>query len=135
MAAVVAAANTNTRAAAESKGMPESTLRRWLDHPDMAYLRAKTRDELAEESLALSYLAKAEFVRKIMAHEVEPRDLIVAYGIAVDKAQLLSGHATSRTEHLELTNSLDDHERATLRDLIEGALAEPAEAPAGGDTG
>ena len=51
--------------------------------------------------------------------EFEPRDLSVLWGILTDKAQLLSGAATSRTETRALTDSLADHEKEALADAID----------------
>ena len=42
----------------------------------------------------------------------------------IDKAQLLTGAATERTEHRELTDALDDHEKEALADAIDALLKE-----------
>lgn len=120
--AVIAAEMSSVSAAAESEGIPESTLRRWMDHPDMAELRAKTREDLADEAKVLQQLAAAQIKARIA--EFEPRDLTVLYGVMTDKAQLLSGQATMRTENRTLTEGMDDHEREALRKLLDEALAE-----------
>ena len=57
--------------------------------------------------------------KKIRAGEVEPRDLATIYGIAIDKGQLLAGEATSRSENRDLTETMNDHERETLRKLLD----------------
>lgn len=132
--AVTAAIASTTHAAAEELGIPERTLGYWMEHPDFAELRSKTREQIAEGSMVLANLAQSELQRKVRAGEVEPRDLAVIYGIAIDKAQLLAGMATSRTESKTLTDGLNDHEKQIIRDLIDSAVAEPAEAGAGADT-
>jgi transposase-like protein len=131
--AVTVALGSSTMAAAEQTGIPRKTLAYWMDDPEYADLRQKTREQIAEGSMVLANLAQAELTRKVKAGEVEPRDLAVIYGIAIDKAQLLAGMATARTETRTLTDGLDDHEKQLLRDLIDGATAESAEAGAGSD--
>lgn len=118
--AVIAAELTNVAAAAEAQGIPQSTLRRWMDDPALADLRSKTREDLANEAHVLAQLAAEQIQRRLP--EYEPRDLNTLYGIMVDKSQLLSGAATSRTETKAITDGLDDHEKQTLRDAIDRIL-------------
>ncbi len=125
--AVMAAALTTVEAAAEAHGIPRSTLAYWVEAPEFAELRQKTRTELAEGSIVLAHLAQAELTRKIRAGEVEPRDLATIYGIAIDKGQLLAGQATNRTESRDITATLDDHERETLRKVLDEAMAVDAD--------
>lgn len=122
-AAVVAAAVTTVAAAAEASGIPENTLRYWFDAPEFVELRAKTRDDLAAESMGMAHKVLQEISRRLP--EFEPRDLSVLYGILTDKGQLLSGAATGRLETRDITEKLDDHERTALRDAIEDWLKEP----------
>jgi len=129
--AVTKAMATSTLAASESLGIPERTIGYWLEHPEFAELRAKTREQLAEGSMVLANLAQAELQRKVQAGEVEPKDLAVIYGIAIDKAQLLSGAATSRTETKALSDGLSDHEKQQLRDGLDRLLADAPETGAG----
>jgi transposase-like protein len=132
--AVVEALGSSTLAASQKLGIPDSTLEYWMDHPEFANLREKTREQIAEGSMVLANLAQAELSRKVKAGEVEPRDLAVIYGIAIDKAQLLAGMATNRTESRTLTDGLPDHEKAALRDLLDAwAFEESAEADPGAD--
>ncbi len=112
--------------AAEKNGIPPTTVQYWFDHPDFAAVRAKTREDLAEESMAMAHTVLGQI--KARLNEFEPRDLSVLYGILTDKGQLLSGAATSRTETKDITETLDDHERQALRDLLTGILAEPVSA-------
>lgn len=138
MTTVLAAELTSAEAAAEAAGIPRSTLQYWMDDPELAPLRQNARQMLAEEMAVIARLATQKLGEAIRAGVVEPRDLIMAAGMATDKTQLLSGAATSRTETRDLTDTLDDHERAALRDVIdsvvrEGAIAVPAETGAGGD--
>lgn len=117
----MAAEATSVAAAAEQTGVPESTLRYWMDDPKFAELRAKSQEERAEGFRVLSLLAIQRL--STLVDQMEPRDLIVLAGVATEKAQLLSGHATSRSETREATAGLADHEKVALRDAIDGWLA------------
>ena len=117
--AVIAAELTSTRAAAEAAGIPERTVGYWMDDPAFAQYRTKTREELGPEGIALAHNVLGEIKRRLP--EFEPRDLTILYGVLVDKGQLLSGQATSRSEHRDVTAELDDHERETLTNIIREA--------------
>jgi hypothetical protein len=118
--AVIAAEMVNIAAAAEQAGIPESTIRRRMDDPDLADLRSKTREDLAEQAHLLVQLAAEAIQRRLP--EFEPRDLTILYGVMMDKKLLLTGQATARTETRILTAALDDHEKQALRDAIDRIL-------------
>lgn len=118
--AVIAAEMATVAAAAEQTGIPESSIRYWLDDPKFAELRAKTREEAAEGFGVLIHMTQ-ERLRELIP-TMEARDLITLAGVATDKAQLLSGQATQRTESRELVDELDDHEREALRKAIDKEL-------------
>ena len=122
--AIIAAEMTTVAAAAEAAGIPRRTLSYWVEAPEFAELRQKTREELATGSIVLAHLAQEELTKKIRAGEVEPRDLATIYGIAIDKGQLLAGMATNRTETRDLTDTLSDHERDALRNAIDEWMGE-----------
>lgn len=132
--AVMAAEIVNAEAASEQTGIPRSTIRRWLEDPELVELRLKTRESMAADMKALAMVALEALMGAIRRGELEGRDLVVALGVAIDKAQLLSGEATSRTETRDLTDTLDDHERARLRDILDDVLRqdEVAAAPGAG---
>ena len=117
--AVIAAEMSSLTQAAEKSGIPKSTLKGWMDDPRLAQLRTKTREEMAEDALRLAHLAYTALAQKIMAGEVDGRDLVTAYGVAVDKGQLLAGQATERTETRDITATLPDHEKDALADAID----------------
>ena len=125
--AVIAAEMSSVMAAAEVTGIPRTTIGYWVDQPEFVTLRQKTREELAAGSILLAHLAQAEIMAKLRAHEVEPRDLAVIYGIAIDKGQLLAGEATSRSESRDLTAELKPEEAAKLANQIDEWLREPVE--------
>lgn len=127
--AVAEAARTSVKATSESKGIPERTLGYWYDHEDFATIRAKTREELAGGSIAMALLAQAELVRRIQTGSISDQALVVAYGVGIDKAQLLMGAATSRNESVSVTDGMDDHERSTLKAAVRDALAKAGHDP------
>ena len=135
--AVVLADNKGSvRAAARELGMPARSIYRWRDDPEMAQYVAKTREELAEDVRTAAALFWSTLIDRVKAGDIETRDLIIASGVAIDKAQLLSGGATARTESRVLTEGLDDHERTALRDAIDAWVTrQPAPAGAEGDQG
>lgn len=120
VAAVMAAAASSTLAAAEAHGIPESTLRSWLDKPEFAKLRDQTREDLAEEMKGLAHLATARLAELI--GQMKPGDLVLTATMGTNFGELLTGGATSRTESRDLTDNLDDHEREKLRDAIDRIL-------------
>jgi hypothetical protein len=115
--AVTAAMATSTLAAAETTGIPRKTIAYWLEHPQFATLRQKTREDLAQEMSTLAHLFAMKLSERV--DELEPRDLVVALGIVTDKAQLLSGAATGRIETKAITDGLGDEDKRKLRDAID----------------
>jgi transposase-like protein len=124
ISAVVAAAASSTLAAAEAQGIPESTLRYWLEKPEFASLREKTREEAADGWKVVLHLAQERIVALIPTMVAE--DIMILAGIATDKSQLLSGEPTSR--EARVTEGWDDHERMALRDAIRQELVRRSEA-------
>lgn len=124
--AVVAAEMSSIQAASEQLGIPERTIRHWRDRPELAALAAKTREEMADDIKLVAALALERLAEAIESGAMEPRDLITAFGVAIDKSQLLAGAPTERTETRSLTDGLDDHEKRLLRDAIDAALAAAA---------
>lgn len=124
--AVIAAEMTSLQAAADAQGIPPTTLAYWMDQPEFVTLRTKTREDMAEESRTLAHRTLGEIARRLP--DFEPRDLTVLYGVLVDKGQLLSGGATSRAEHRDITDQWDDHEREALAKVLRDAVEEAVDA-------
>lgn len=129
MTAVLAADMTNPLAASEATGIPRTTLRQWLEKPEYATLRQNAREAIAEEAMVVARLAWQALGDAIRAGLVEPRELISAAGVATDKASLLAGEATARTEHRDLTDGDDDAE--ALRAAADAYLASLGVRPPG----
>ena len=122
VAAIVAAEASSQMAAADQTGVPRSTLRYWLEDPEFAELRQNAREKLAEEAQVVARLAWQKLGEAIKAGTLEPRDLVMAAGMAADKSQLLTGGATQRTETADITARLTDHESQALEQLVEEVL-------------
>lgn len=135
MTAVVAAEMSSTEAAAEATGIPRTTLSYWMDRPEFVQLRQNARERMAEETLTVARLAWGKLAERIRTDQIETRDLVLATGMATDKAQLLNGGATARTEARDITGTISDAElAAAIREaerLVDGREARTEEAPAG----
>ena len=127
---VIAAELSSNLAAQRATGIPESTIRRWRDDPELAKYIDKTRDELAEGTQMLAHRA-IERISKTL-DDFEPRDLVTLFGVMVDKAQLLSGGATSRLESRDLTGTFSDGDLAAA--ILEAeSLTAPGRSPSPGE--
>ncbi len=109
-AAVVAAEASSVLAASEQLGIPESTIRYWMDDPRFAELRENAREHMAEEALVVARLGWQMLGKAMARGEIEARDLVMAVGMATDKSQLLNGAATARTEARDITGTISDAE-------------------------
>lgn len=126
LAAVLAADMGGVVMAERETGIPESTIRTWVERPEFAEYRAKAREDLAEEVRIVAHLAWKRVAEGLLAGTFEPRDALFAAEKASTISELVSGHATSRSEHRSVTDGLDDHERVQLRDAIDDWLKERA---------
>lgn len=106
--AVAVATMTNTKAAAETTGIPRKTIAYWLDDPEFANLRHETRDAVADEFWAAIQVGLKEVANGLRDPDAPLRDKSVALGILYDKHALLTGGATGRTESRDLTGSISD---------------------------
>lgn len=134
-AAVAQATLTSTEAASDTTGIPESTIRYWLDKPEFAELRAKTRDQVADEFWSTIQLG-VHRLAELIPRTDDLQKVSVAVGVLYDKHALLTGSATSRTEARDITGSLSDGDIiAAIREADriaggEGTAPEtPSEAP------
>lgn len=108
LAAVMAAEMGGVVQAEEQTGIPESTIRYWMDKPEFAEFRAKTREDLADEIGTVAHLAWSRVASALRTGEMEPRDAIFAAEKATSLQLLMKGEATARTETHDW--KLDDHE-------------------------
>lgn len=126
LATVMAAEMTSLTETAETTGIPKSTIKHWLDDPEMAQLRTKTREDMADDLKVVSHLAWNFVARSLREGTMEPRDAIFAAEKATNLQILMTGGATSRTETRDISSSLSD------ADVIEAIRAAEDYARAGG---
>ena len=133
LAAVMAAEMSGVVQAEAQTGIPESSIRYWMEEPEFAAIRARVREDLADEVKVVAHLAWQRIAGALRDGTMEPRDAIFAAEKATNFQILLTGGATSRTEARDITGTLADVEViAALREaesLATGGGA--AEAPAG----
>jgi transposase-like protein len=118
LSAVMAAEMGGVVQAERQTGIPESTIRYWMDQPEFAEIRAKTREDLADEIKTVAHLAWQRVAASLRSGEMEPRDAIFAAEKATSLQILMTGGATARTETRDITGTLDD---ADVRDIIRAA--------------
>ncbi len=127
LSAVLAAEMGGVVQAEAATGIPESTIRYWMSQPEFAEVRAKTREDLADEIKVVAHLAWKRIAEALRSGEMEPRDAIFAAEKATSLQLLMAGEATARTENVSITDGLDDHERDALAAAIQGELARRAD--------
>lgn len=108
--AVAAATLSSTEAASDRLGIPQSTIRYWLDDPQFVELRSKTRDDVAESMWAAIQVGIKEVANGLRDPDAPLRDKSVALGVLYDKHALLTGGATNRSESRDITNTISDAE-------------------------
>jgi hypothetical protein len=111
------------RPTAREHNVPESSIRVWRADPEFARLRAETREEVAQDVWAAFQVGVKRIVELIPKTD-DLSKVAVATGIIYDKAALIAGQATARTESRSLTDGMDDHERAALKRMLTEALEE-----------
>lgn len=97
------------RPAARQLNVAESTLRRWRADPEMAQLRAETKDEVAGDMWAGFQLGIRRIV-ELLPNEKDLKAVAVATGVIYDKYALLTGGATARSEQRDITGTISDAE-------------------------
>jgi hypothetical protein len=110
-------------AAAAATGIPDRTIYEWQESPEFAELRERTKEQVADEWWAIVQQGFRK-TAELLGGTTDAQRAATATAIIADKMLLIRGEATSRTESRSLSDVLDDHERATLRSLIVGELAD-----------
>jgi hypothetical protein len=113
LTAVIASDMTSTLAASEATGIPRTTIIEWRNKPEFDLLRQNAREAMVDEAVIVARLAWQKLGDAIRDDRLEPRDLVMAAGMATDKSQLLTGSATSRTESRDITGTISDAELAS----------------------
>lgn len=120
--AVLDANGGNMKKTATQIGIPLSTLKEWRDgrvNDDVAELRNVKRDEISTRLKEIVHLLIDAIPGKIP--EASLQQITTSIGIAVDKAQLLEGSATERTEVID--NISDDERANRVAAILERARA------------
>jgi hypothetical protein len=121
LSVVMAAELVGVTTAAEQAGVPHRTVGYWLERPEFAEYRRKVREDLAEEVAVVAHLAWQRVGEALRADKLEPRDALFAADKATTLLQLVTGQATGRTEHRDLTTSFDDAEWEQLKNVLREA--------------
>lgn len=108
LATVMAAEMTSLTEASETTGIPKSTVKYWMDDPELAQVRTRTREDLADEIKMVAHLAWQRVTNALRSGEMEPRDAIFAAEKATSLQLLLTGGATARTELRDISGTLSD---------------------------
>lgn len=110
------------RPAARQAQVPESSLRRWREDPDMAQLRAETKVEVQADVWA-GFQTGVRRIVELLPEATDLAKVAIATGVLYDKFALMSGEATTRSESVALTDGLDADEKRRLRKIIDRAVA------------
>jgi hypothetical protein len=104
---------------ADTLGMSVNTVARLRD--DAGIKQEEQTAALARGSGLVAALAAERLISRLsdkaQSAEIPARDLAIIHGVGVDKAQLLSGGATVRIEHVEgvtLQSILEEHRRLSV---------------------
>ena len=139
LAAVMAAEMGGVVQAQDQMGIPESTIRYWMGDPELAQIRAKTREDLADEIKMVAHLAWQRVTNALRTGEMEPRDAIFAAEKATSLQILMTGGATARTETRDISGTLSDADVLdairTADDYARASLGGASEATAGAPEG
>ena len=104
---------------ADKLGVSQRSVERWKHNPELSAIVAKTREESADSIRAVASLAWAQLAQRVADGTMDDRDLIILAGVATDKAQLLSGEATSRTETRDITADMSPEQATKLANDID----------------
>lgn len=123
-AAVGLATSVGVKAAGRRLGIPYRTISHWMARPDTQLAIATTHEAILDTLKAATAEGAASLLAIIRNPKAADRDKVRAAEVAIDRYQLLTGGATSRSENLNigLTDSLTDEQR----DVIEEHLHELA---------
>jgi hypothetical protein len=87
-------------------GIPKETIHYWLDRPEFAQLRTRAREEMAADVKA-AFLAGLARTVELLAISMDVRDVGDVTDKLGNRYALLTGEATARTEHRDLTDGDD----------------------------
>lgn len=88
----------------------------------MAQLRAEKREDVALDVWA-AFQKGIRRINELMDTTDDLTKVAVATGVVYDKFALMTGGPTVREETRDLTETMDDHERAALRKVLDEVVA------------
>lgn len=127
--AVLRSNRGNMKRTAAQLGIPRTTLRQWAGRNEKT-TTGSTRDvpaplmDEARTKLAATFKQRAQQIMDAVTPEklekASARDLLIAAGIATEKAELLTGGPTARTESVRVSLVEPDALRSDKLRVIEG---------------
>lgn len=114
-AALAVVAVEGIPAASERTGIPQTTIREWLDDPEFVELRQRTKELATEEWWGIVQDAFRRS-RELLKQTDDPVKAATAGAIVFDKMALASGDVTARTDVRAWTDGLDPDKQRRLRD-------------------
>lgn len=110
--------------ASRQTGIPERTILRWENSPEMAELGERNK-----EAVTVEWWAGVQAYQRSIMKDIDSaslRDKVGAFAIMFEKLSLLRGDATARTETRSLVDDFDDHEAETLGEIVRAELTRRA---------
>ncbi len=111
---------SSQRAAADQTGIPLSTIHVWFQSEEFARLRTEKADVVGEMFWAGVQVGVEQVIAGLKG-DAKLSEKSVALGILYDKYALMTGQATNRSEHRELSDEMDDHEKDVLQGILRDA--------------
>jgi hypothetical protein len=101
-------------AASQQTGIPENTIRTWMETPEFVVLRERTKEAVTGEWWGFVQEAFRRSVRLLDETE-DPVKAATTGAIIFDKMALASGDATSRTESRNISDDIPASVKRELR--------------------
>lgn len=117
-------------AASQRTGIPENTIRTWMDTPEFVELRERTKEQVTGEWWAQVQKAFRRSI-ELLDKTDDPVKAATAGAIIFDKMSLSRGEATARTEAKNITDDLPVNVKRELRRRYADLVSDPGDAVAG----
>ena len=101
-------------------GIPKTTIQYWVTSAEFVQLRTRAREEFAAELYAGVQEGARYVINGLRDPDAPLRDKAQAFGILYDRFALLSGEATTRSEHRDITD-VDADGVAAIEGLLAGS--------------
>ena len=118
--AVGIAVVTGVSEAERQTGIPKETIHYWTDKPEFAHLRTRARELVADDMWTGVQIGLRAVIEGLQNPDAPLRDKAQALGIVYDRFALLSGEATTRSEHRDITD-VDADGVAAIEGLLAGS--------------